>query len=226
MAYDSFLCRLCSAFGRLLTALLRGQRILHRCCSAFGLLLAALLCHQCVLPAPLVSLVGRSLCSCCSCQSTLLLRERHAQAAVLLISQTCESALALLLLQSLAGEPDMEAAAAKPYEDGLGCHHLPCKSSTFGHKATSGLVVEKVSTTCSLLVEKPLMTGGLLVFVGGMLFNELLATIGFLALTSGFLVKMALAGGRLEEMALVLPQSVDCPLPILVGVFRAGASPM
>ena len=47
-----------------------------------------------------------------------------------------------------------------------------------------------------------------------------------LALMSGFLVEMALAGCRLEAMALILPQAVDCPLPILVGVFRAGASPM
>jgi hypothetical protein len=44
----------------------------------------------------------------------LLLRERRAQAAVLLILQTCKSGLALLLPQSLAGKPDMEAAAAKP----------------------------------------------------------------------------------------------------------------
>jgi hypothetical protein len=35
-----------------------------------------------------------------------------------------------------------------------------------------------------------------------------------------------LAGCRLEAMALVLPQVIDCPLSIPVGVFRAGASPM
>ncbi len=67
---------------------------------------------------------------------------------------------------------------------------------------------------------------GLLAFVDGMLVKELLATIGLLALTSGFLVKMALAGCRLEVMALVLPQVVNCPLPILVGVLLAGMSPM
>ncbi len=39
------------------------------------------------------------------------------------------------------------------------------------------------------------------------------------------LVKKALAGCCLEAAVLVLPQFVDCPLPILVGVFRAGASP-
>jgi hypothetical protein len=120
----------------------------------------------------------------------------------------------------------VEAAAAKPQEDSLGCRHLSCKSSTFGHKATSSLLVEKALTPCSLLIEKPLMTDGLLAFVGGMLVKELLATIGLLALMSGFLVKMALAGCCLEVMALVLPQVVNCPLPIPVGVFRAGASPM
>jgi hypothetical protein len=115
---------------------------------------------------------------------------------------------------------------AKPEEDGSGCCHLSCKSSGFGHQATSSLLVEKALTTCSLLVEKPLTTDGLLAFVGGTLVKELLATIGLLALTSGFLVKMALAGCRLEVMALVVPQVVDCPLPIPVGVFRTGASPM
>ena len=102
----------------------------------------------------------------------------------------CESGLALLSPRSLAGKPDVEAVAAKPQEDGAGCPHLSCKSSTFGHQATSSLLVEMVLTMCSLLVEKPL------------------------------------AGCRLEVMALVLPQVVDCPLPIPVDMFRAGASPM
>jgi hypothetical protein len=75
--------------------------------SAFGRLLAALLCGQCVLPAPLVSLVSQSLRPHCSCLSMLLLRERRARAAVLLVSQTCESGLALLSPQSLAGKPDV-----------------------------------------------------------------------------------------------------------------------
>jgi hypothetical protein len=79
---------------------------------------------------------------------------------------------------------------------------------------------------CSLLIEKPLTTDGLLAFVGGTLVKELLVPISLLALTSGFLVKMALAGCRLEAIALVLPQFVDCPLPIPVGVFHAGTSPM
>ncbi len=110
----------------------------------------------------------------------------------------------------------MEAAAAKPQEDSLGCRHLSSKSSAFGHKATSSLLIEKALKMCSLLVEKPLMMDGLLAFVDGTLVKESLATIGLLAMT----------GCRLEVMALVLPQVVDCLLPIMVGVFRAGASPM
>jgi hypothetical protein len=146
----------------------------------------------------------------------LLLHERRARAAVLLVLQTCKSGLALLLPQSLAGKPDVEAAAAKPQKDSLGCRYLSSKSSAFGHKATSSLLVEKALKTCSLLVKKPLTTDGLLAFVGSTLVKELLATIGLLALT----------GCRLEAMALVLPLVIDCPLPILVGVFRAGASLM
>jgi hypothetical protein len=137
----------------------------------------------------------------------------------------------LLSPRSLAGKPDMQAVAAKPQEDGLGCHHLSCKSSAFGHKVIN-----------SLLVEKPLTTGGLLAFVGGSLVEESLATIGLLAFigsalveealamsclllfASSLLVNMALAGCRLEAVALILPQGIDRPLPILVGAFRAGAS--
>jgi hypothetical protein len=107
----------------------------------------------------------------------------------------------------------------------LGGRHPSCESSAFGHKGTSGLFVKKALRTCSILVKKPLTTGGLLAFVGGTLVKELLATMGLLALTSSFLVKMALACRRLEAMVLVLPQGIDCPLPILVGAFRVGASP-
>jgi hypothetical protein len=85
----------------------------------------------------------------------LLLRECRAQAAVLLVSQMCKSGLALLSLQSLAGELDMEAVVAKPQEDGAGCPHLSCKSNVFGHQATSSLLVKKALMTCSLLVKKP-----------------------------------------------------------------------
>jgi hypothetical protein len=87
------------------------------------------------------------------------------------------------------------------------------------------------------------MTDGLLVFVGGTLVKESLATIALLAFVGGTLVKeslamsclllfassllvnMALAGCHLEAVALVLPHFIDHPLPILVGMFRAGASP-
>jgi hypothetical protein len=78
--------------------------------------------------------------------------------------------------------------------------------------------------TCSLLIEKPLTTGSLLAFVGGTLDKELLTTIGLLALTSGFLVKMVLAGRRLEAMALVLPQFVHSLFPVLVGGLLASAA--
>jgi hypothetical protein len=221
-----FLCRRRSAFGRLLAALLRGQRFLCRCHSVFVRLSAVLLRGQRVLPAPLVSLVGQNHRSRCSCLSSLLLRERRARAAVLLVSQTCKSGLALLSPRSLAGKPDVEAVAAKPQEDSSGCRHVSCKSSAFGHKATSSLLVEKALMTCSLLIKKPLTTDGLLAFVGSMLVKESLAMIGLLALMSGFLVKMELAGCHLEAMVLILPQVVDCPLPIPVGVFRAGTSHM
>jgi hypothetical protein len=113
-------------------------------------------------------------------------------------------------------------------------HHT---SSAFGHKATSSLLVEKVLTTCSLLagsllalidslhVKESLATIGLLAFVGSMLIEEALAMSCLLLFASSLLVNMALAGCRLEAVALVFPQGIDCPLPILVGVLRAGASP-
>ncbi len=41
----------------------------------------------------------------------------------------------------------------------------------------------------------------------------------------GTLVKKALAVCHLDAVALMHPQFVDRPLPILVGAFRAGASP-
>ncbi len=142
------------------------------------------------------------------------------QKAVLLVSETCKSGLALLSPQSLVGKPDVEVASAKPQEDGLGCHHLLCKSSAFGHKATSSLFVEKALTTCSLLADS------LLVSVGGTLVKEALAVSGLLFVVSSLLVEMALVGRHLKATALVLPKGIDCPLPILVGVFREGASPM
>ncbi len=46
-----------------------------------------------------------------------------------------------------------------------------------------------------------------------------------LLFASSLLINMVLAGRRLEAVALVLPQGVAGPLPILVGAFCAGASP-
>jgi hypothetical protein len=85
--------------------------------------------------------------------STLFLGECRTPAAVLLVAQACEGGLTLLVPRSLADEPDVEAAAAKPQEDGSGCRHLSCMSSAFGHEATSSLLVKKALTMCSLLVE-------------------------------------------------------------------------
>jgi hypothetical protein len=113
----------------------------------------------------------------------------------------------------------VEAVAAKPQEDGLGCLHLSCKSSAFGHKVTGSLLLEKALMTCRLLA------GSLLAFVGSTLIEEALAVSGLLFFTSSFLVKMALAGPHLEVVALVLPQFINCPLPILVDMFRAGLEP-
>jgi hypothetical protein len=122
---------------------------------------------------------------------------------------------------------------AKPQKDDLGCRHLSCLGSAL---ATSGILVEDALATHSLLAFKgsskalrgasSLLAGGLQAFVCGTLVKESLATIGLLALTSGFLVEMALVGRRLEAMALILPQFVDCLLPILVGAFRTGSSSM
>jgi hypothetical protein len=137
--------------------------------------------------------------------------------AFLLVSQAGESGFMLLLLQSLASKPGVEASTAKPQEDDSGCRHLSCVGSTL---ATSGLLVEDALATHSLLAFegssfiKKELSGSSSLLVGGLL--------AFLGST---LVKKALAGCCLEAVALVLPQFVDHPLPILVGEFRAGASP-
>ncbi len=122
----------------------------------------------------------------------------------------------------------------KPKEDGCCSRHPSC---------LGGTCVQKALATSSLLVKKPLTTGGLLAFVGGSLIEESLATIGLMAFVgsmlveealamsclllfaSSLLVNMALAGRRLEAVALVLLQGVDRPFPILVGAFCGGASP-
>jgi hypothetical protein len=58
-----------------------------------------------------------------------------------------------------------------------------------------------------------------------MLIEEAFVVSSLLFFASSLLINMVLSGCRLEAVALVLPQFVDRPLPILVGTFRAGASP-
>jgi hypothetical protein len=48
---------------------------------------------------------------------------------------------------------------------------------------------------------------------------------GLLLFVSSLLVNKALVGCHLEAVALVLPQFVNRPLPILVGAFCVGTSP-
>ena len=86
---------------------------------------------------------------------------------------------------------------------------------------TDGLLVFVGGT----LVKESLTTIGLLAFVGGVLVEESLAMSCLLLFASSLLVNMALAGRRLEAVALVLPQGVNRALPILEGAFCKGASP-
>ncbi len=148
--------------------------------------------------------------------------------------QAGESGLTLLSPFSHTAKPDMEAAAAEPQEDGACCHHPLCLGGAFGRLAFQGNALIKkalaksslLAFTSGLLFKKFLMMGSLLALMGGTLVKELLTTSGLLPLTSSFLVEKAFRGRRLEAMALVLPQFIDCPLPILVGSFCLGASPM
>ncbi len=71
-----------------------------------------------------------------------------------------------------------------------------------------------------------LLAGSLLAFVGGTLIKEALAVSGLLFFASSLLIEMALEGQHLEAMALVLTHGINCPLPIMVGVFCMGVSPM
>jgi hypothetical protein len=61
--------------------------------------------------------------------------------------------------------------------------------------------------------------------LGSMLVEKFLGTSSVLLLTSGFLVKKALAGCRLVALAVVPTQFVHGPLPGLVGLFCAGTTP-
>jgi hypothetical protein len=180
----------------LVMALFLGQRHLCQRCSASGLLLATLL----------IGLIGQPFLPRGCCLLSPFVRHCCAHAEFLLVLQASESGLTLLLPQSLASKPGME-----------GCHHLSCMGSALG---TSGLLVEDALALHSLLAfegssfikkalsgTSSLLAGGLLVFLGGTL------------------VKKMMAGCRLEAVALVLPQFVDRPLPILVGTFCTGVSP-
>jgi hypothetical protein len=110
------------------------------------------------------------------------------------------------------GKSDSEAAVAKPNEDGFnGCHPL-CLGISFDDKALA---------TSGLLVEKLLTTGSLLAFVGGTLVKETLATSSLLAVVSSALVKKAVASRCLLVGALILPQVIRGTLPELVGGLHA-----
>jgi hypothetical protein len=198
--------------------------------------------------------------------STLFLGECRTPAAVLLVAQACKGGLTLLPPQSLADKPDVEAAAAKPQEDGAGGRPFLCLGSAFGRPlvlgdapgkeafgekqpsllaGTSGLLIKELLAAGSLLAgvsSSSLLVGAsgssLLAGTSGMLVEELLAAGSLLAgassssLLAGTSSSSLLAGAsglllkELLGMALVHPQVVDCPLPILVGAFHAGAGPM
>jgi hypothetical protein len=97
--------------------------------------------------------------------------------------QAGKSGLTLLLPQSLASKPGMEALTAKPQEDDSSCRHLSCMGSAL---ATSNLLVEDALATHILLAFKgsslvkkalsgttsSLLAGGLLAFVGGTLVKK------------------------------------------------------
>jgi hypothetical protein len=191
---------------------------LRQCFLPRGRRLSALFSNRRLgLSVPLVSLVGYGLCSRGSHLLTLFFRLQRASAAFLLMLQAGKSGLTLLSPRGLASEPGMEASTAKPQEDDLGCRHLLCLGSAL---ATSRLLVEDVLATHSLLAfEGSLFVKKALSGVSSLLAGGLLAYVG------STLIKKALAGCHLEAVALVLPQFVDRLLPILVGAFRASASP-
>ncbi len=85
--------------------------------------------------------------------------------------------------------------------------------------------------TSNLFVEDALGMHSLLAFEGSSFVKKALSGTnsllvgGLLAFMGGTLVKKVLAGCCLEAVALVLPQFVDRPLPILVGAFLRGREP-
>ncbi len=102
----------------------------------------------------------------------------------------------------------------KPKEDGCcGCHQL-CLGGAFFKKVLA--MSSFLTFVHGMLIKKKL---------GSMLVKKFLAMSSLLSLTSGFLVKKALAGCCLVVLALVFPQYVHDPLPVLVGLFCLGATP-
>jgi hypothetical protein len=123
-----------------MATLLLSEHHIRQRCSKSGLLLET----------SLISLMDQRFLPCGRRLSSPFVCHCRARAAFLLVLQAGKSGLTLLLPCSLLGEADLEAAAAKPKEDSLGCRHLSCKSSAF---ATSSLLVKKAVMSCSLLVE-------------------------------------------------------------------------
>ncbi len=165
--------------------------------------------------------------------------------------QACKGGLTLLAPRSLADEPDVEAAAAKPQDDGAGSRPFSCLGSAFGRPLVLGDALGKeafgkkqpslLAGTSGLLVKELLAAGSLLAGTSGfllLLLEELLVAGSLLAgassssLLAGASGSSLLAGAsgllvkELLAMALVRPQVADCPLPILVGAFCAGAGSM
>jgi hypothetical protein len=124
--------------------------------------------------------------------STLFLGKCRTPAAVLLVAQACKGGLTLLAPRSLADEPDVEAAVAKPQEDGAGGRLFSCLGSAFGQPLVHGDTPGKEA----LGKKQPSLLAG----TSGLLVKELLAAGSLLAGTSGFLlllVEELLATGSL-----------------------------
>jgi hypothetical protein len=163
----------------------------------------------------LVGLVSQILCLCSFCLLALPLSEHRTRAAFVLVLKADKSSLTLLLPCSQSGKLNMDAAAAKPKEDGFSGRRLPCIGGAFDHKAlaTSGLLVKKLLATDGLLA----FVGSTLVkeALGGTLVKNLLTMSGLLSLTSSSLVKKALAGHCLLVMVFILPQTVQLSMALL-----------
>ncbi len=116
-----------------------------------------LLRRQRLTNALLGHLIGQCLRTCRGSRKTLLLSQRCSLRAFLLVSQTSESGLTELSPGGLAGESDVEAAAAKPQEDGS------------GGRSAGGLL----AGASSLLGKELLATSCLLSSASGLLVKEL-----------------------------------------------------